>query len=203
MLGGICSMRLGRYAAALVYWHEAFAAMQKKFVGVLAQLEFFVLCKMTQSLIMMHTPVKHLQPLMTSLCALADPLLDQGPLQVTLQMLFAVTGCFAFSCQWVAPLMSGTTFYNSRYAFDQLLVHLQECFDRVTTVLAVDAQRLLRREQLADQLDPVQHPRDVPDAKSLLFRIYHLLMEKIKPVLQRFYFNRYILYRVQVFKLQQ
>jgi len=202
MLGGFCCMRLGRYAMALVYWYEAFSAMQHIQKSWISRLQFFVCNKLTQTLIEMHVSVIHLNPLIMALYALADPILDYRSLQVTIQMLFANTGCFSLSKEWVAPLISNTTFFNNRYTLDQLFIYLQDCFYRAEMMVAVDTQRLLRYTHLREQLESSQHSFEINSLKSLLNCIYFVITQKLQPVFQRFYFNRYLSYKLETFKLR-
>ena len=97
--------------------------------------------------------------------------------------------------------LSGTGAYQSRYTFDALFQYTQHCLTVLETLLALEVQRLLRIDMVQD-VSSVIKAGHLQLLKMYCVRVFYLLTQKLQPFLQRFYHNRYMLFRVRALEIQ-
>lgn len=203
MLLGVCHMRMGRYYFALVNWYTVLCILRNEPMYSLGRpFTLFVMCKFVQTLIALHCPVNQLLPLFQVICNLATPYVDQDIIYQTAHCLLAQQSCYPLSKSWLYSLTDSKTFFTTRYAFEIIVAHIYECFVRVEDLLALELQRMLCSDFNAPSaLFNASILQRYQPIKAILFRIYYLITQKLQPALHRFYFNRYLLYTIDLLKI--
>ena len=214
MLHALGHMRLGRLHFALVNWFIALSFIKhESSYSLCRSLKVFVMNKFIQTLIFLHCPLDQLFPLFQSVCRQAHPFLDHETLSQTAHYLLMHKGAFQLSKHWLEELVSTTSFQFNRFAFEKLFTHVQECFIELENVLAVELLRLLYSNDLnaGDYNDFIMYPDTIrlnatnlkrfQPIQALLFRIQFLITQKLQPVIQRCYFNRYTMHLVELLKI--
>lgn len=204
MLHGICHMRMGRFYFALINWYTVLSFLKTQAVYSFCKpFSIWAMSKFIQTLIALNCPVESLLPLFQAFCTLSLPYVDQNMICQTAHSLLAQHGCYSLSKLWLEPLTDTTTCYTNRFSFDILISHVRECFLRVEDLLALEFQRLVCANANAQSAFPTASTlQRFQPIKSVLFRIHFLLTQKLQPALNRFYFNRYMLYTIELLNIQ-
>lgn len=195
ILAGLAHMRLGRFYFAIIFWYSALTMIdQEKPKTMLHSFKCWIMCKCIQSFMALKTPLGQLLPLFQSACQYAEQETDHNVLFQTSHLLLAEYNCGKLSLSWMNTLTMPHSHFQHRFAFETLIHHVRESFYRLENYLALDLLRIshlepyhMRRSALSTfNLNRFQK------IKSILNRIYFLISQKLKPALQRFYFNRYM-----------